>query len=537
MRFSYVWTGALLGSVLFLGCASEDDALRLDPSHTTSKQTTTVNATLAFEETQALDLTPGETREITVVASPSDEYDLYFALRDAPADAFLDSGHLVAGLDGRATVRLHAPGTPASFTLRAWINNGPTAELPVTVSKQGVGTVEVVPDYGGQRPVTEWIASVAIGTTCAALAGQLPGEIKGALVATAPAQQDPLIQSIPVGPKLAISLRAGHFAWGCADAHNIAAGTSTKVKVHVVDVPAALDRTKLDVALDYAPDAGPYGKLLDSARGSFLDAFFPRDYPESATLLDTMGKLAKDPIAFQAARYTGDWDALAEAHFAGLPAPVAARMNEWLGLGLGSATPKITGQLASIDGVPGQAMFMATQIGGLDAASAGAPPVHLLSWTAQPDDKVQLSGTLYWIPSRLLGTACVAGVAQDLGAPSTMIDALASAAACEDLAFQLGGVDACDAICLEALCRSALEQRWYAARNVSAESGIIGTIEVGATGSVQVDDTAMPTSLLGSWLGQVSDGTAVAAASGKVSGVLATDDSGQQNPSPGDPPQ
>src|SRR6185436_10831536 len=129
-------------------------------------------------------------------------------------------------------VKLHAPSAPASFVLRARIKDGPVADLAVSVSKLGVGTLEVIPEYDGPREVTEWVASVVAGTTCDAIKAKLPGELEGALVAVSPAQAYPVIQSVPVGPKLAVTVRAGHFAWGCADAHDIAAGASTEVKIH-----------------------------------------------------------------------------------------------------------------------------------------------------------------------------------------------------------------------------------------------------------------------------------------------------------------
>jgi hypothetical protein len=538
MRFAFLWTGVLLGSLAgLLGCSAQDASPDTPTTTGTDKNTTTsIDAALSFEDAPSIDLAPGEVREVTVMVSPPAAYDVYFALRSAPNDAYLDASLVTAGDDGRASVKLHAPGSASSFSLRAFINNGPTAELPVTVSKQGVGGVEVVPQYDGPRDVTQWIASVIIGTTCDSLAGQLPGDVKGALIATAPLMQDPIIQSVPVGPKLAITVRAGHFAWGCADAHNITAGVTTKVKIHVVDVPVALDQTSLDVALDYAPDAAAYTPIVDGARATFLDAFFPAGSKESALLLlDTMASLAPDPAAFAKERDAAGWDTLAATHFQSLPAPLRSRMDEWLDLGLGASTPQITGHLSAIPGVQGEALFQVTELGGIDAAAAGVPADHVVQWSSQPGDKVLLNGTLYWLPSRFVGAACVSGAAMDLGFKGTMADALAQVTECGDLAAKLGQAGACDAMCLADLCRSALDQRWQNARDASAASGTVGTVDIGATGQLVVDDTAVPLSLAGSWLGKVSDGGATASCSGNVTGVH-TKDAGM-NPNPGDPPQ
>lgn len=535
MRFASVWVGALLGSAIAVGCAAEGADEYTVPDDTSPTRSTTIDATLAFEGGSSIDVAPGETRAITVFATPGDAYELYFALIDAPPDASLDASYVITGKDGAATVKLHAPSTPASFTLRVWIPDGPTAELSISVSTTGVGVVQVVPDYGGQRAINEWVGSVIVGATCSDIAAELPGEPKGALVAVSAAQENPVIQSVPVGPKLAVEVRAGHFAWGCTDAQNITTGGTTKVKVHVVDVAPVLKKTNLDVALTYAPDAVAYGDMLQAARYSFLDAFLPPQAPEAESLLDTMTELSSDPAAFSAARVAGGWDTLAYAHFAQLPTSLTSRMNGWIDTGFSSAAPIVNGRLAAIDGVPGKAMFLASEIGGFDAASAGAPPVHLVAWTSQPDDKVLLSGTLFWLPSKLAGAACEVGAAEDLGVAGTMADALAKTAACSDFAAALGGFDQCDVTCLASLCKGALWSRWHDALDASAVNGVAGTIDIDASGHIKVDDVAVPIALEGSWIGSVSDGETTASASGMLSGILAQDD-GSQPPSGGNPP-
>lgn len=537
MRFaSALWAGVLLGSALAAGCSAEaaDPLANFDDQTKTSEPT--IDATIAFDGDAAIEVTPGESRELSVFTTPPASYEIYFALLGAPSDASLDKSYVITEADGRAALKLHAPDAPATFTLRAWIVNGPTAELTVSVSKTGVGAVQVVPDYDGQRPINEWVASAIVGASCDELTGQLPGEPKGALVATSPEQQDPVIQSVPVGPKVAVAVRAGHFAWGCTDANDVAAGGTTKVKVHVVDVPPAIDKTSLDVELTYAPSAVQYGSMLDGARVSFLDVFLPPGAPEAQTLLDSMEAASVDPAAFAVARAASGWDALATAHLGALPSTLGDRMNKWIDLGFGEAAPVVTGQLVAIDGVPGKAVFLASEIGGLSSDAAGAPAVHIVSWTAQPDDKVLLSGTLYWLPSRFVGAACQVGAAADLGVQGYMADALAKAAACSDLGATLPGLDACDGGCLADLCRTALLTRWHDAMDVSAANDVVGTIEIDATGQIKVDDDALPVALMGNWIGSVSDGETTASASGVLTGVLSKDDSPPADPA-GNPPQ
>jgi len=536
MRFALGWTGVFLGSAVLLGCSVGDSAGVFHPGDETEVADHTVHATLVFEGPAQAELSPGETRPITIVTSPAKSYEVYFALLDAPGDASLDAARLFTAADGRATIKLHAPSTPASFKLRAWIKDGPTAELAVSVSKQGIATIEVMPDYTGQRPVDEWVASVVAGTSCDALAGELPGEPKGSFVATAPPQQNPLIQSIPVGPNLAVTVRAGHFAWGCADAHDLAAGVSTKVKVHVVDVPLALHKTNLDIALAYAPESQPYAKLLNNARIKFLDTFLPPDQPEGAALLDAMGAAANDGTAFAQDSELGGWGALAAAHFALLQVSLRKQLGVWIDAGIGAGEPVLTGRLEAIEGVQGKALFHAASIGGLDAASAGAPPAHLMSWTSSPNDNVYLGGTIYWLPSRFIGTACLAGATDQLGPLESMADALAQAAVCSDLAASLGGTSACDVGCLADLCRAALTARWHVALDASAADQAVGTVEIGASGVVQVDDIATPIALSGTWLGKISDGETAAVAAGAADGIVPIEEAPPADPGD-DPPQ
>lgn len=537
MRFALLWPGILLGAIGLGGCAAKEASALNNPTGEAGSDTGTtsgIDATIAFEGPSSLEAAPAEVRELSIVTYPPAPYDIYFTLIDAPSDASLDASYHLSDADGRASVKLHAPGMPATFTVRAAIKDGPSAELSVSVTKTGTGSVRVIPEYDGDRPVESWVASIVSGTTCDDLGDVLPGEPQGALVAIAPDGDSPVIQSVPVGPKLAVTVRAGHYAWGCIDSAGIPAGTTTKVKVHVVDVPAALDRTDLAVTFAFNPKE-PYGTLLMDARAKFLGALFPPETPEPVTLLDTMGLLAPDPAAFSASRESLGWDAVTADHFTTLPQPIAARTGSLIDSGLELSPPELTGQLTAIDGVEGKAIFFTSTVAGLDAESAGAPLAHLMSWTSQPNDQVVLSGSIFWVPSRFIGAACRAGAEDEVGAPIEMAEILASAAACDGLAASFGGLDGCDATCLEDLCRAALAERWLLALDASAVDDTACTTSITASGKVSVDDTAMPIALSGTWLGQVSDGVTTATAEGAVTGVIPDQDM-PQDPPAGDPP-
>ncbi|MEZ4308813.1 MAG: hypothetical protein R3F14_12305 [Polyangiaceae bacterium] len=542
MFFASLRPYALLGCLVALagGCSAagieKSEPTNLDDGSGGSTSTL-IDATIDFEGPAEIEVAPGETRELTVVTSPPASYEMYFALLDAPSDASLDASHVFTAGDGVSTLKLRAPSTPATFAVRAWIKDGPSTELTVSVNKQGVGTLQVIPVYDGQREVTEWVASVISGTTCQALAGQLPGEPSGALVAVSEAPEAPVVQSVPVGPKLAVTVRAGHYAWGCDDAGDIAAGATTKVKIHVVDVPPALDETHLAVSLAYTPEPAGYAALLDNARGDFIEGFVPPYETEPEALLNAMSALAIDPAAFAQSREALGWDALAAAHFASLPVSLTGRMNGWISAGLAASPPELTGTLTALDGVSGKALLLTGAIAGAEADAVGAPAAHIVSWTSAPNDNVFLKGSLYWLPSRFVGDACRAGAEAELGPIESMVDALTAEAQCTALAYNLGGFPGCDAGCLTDLCRAAVDMRWQSALDASAWAGTVGTIDIGASGKLQVDDTASPVAFTGTWLGKVSDGKITATVEGLVTGTLPPPEAPSPTTLPRRPPQ
>ena len=74
-----------------------------------------------------------------------------------------------------------------------------------------------------------------------------------------------MVLDAPVGPNLAVAVRAGHYGWGCADTTDLKADGTLDVKVTIVDKPIELDATDLDLALTYEPDAADYGALIGDA--------------------------------------------------------------------------------------------------------------------------------------------------------------------------------------------------------------------------------------------------------------------------------
>jgi hypothetical protein len=138
------------------------------------------------------------------------------------------------------------------------------------------------------------------------------------------------------------------------------------------------------------------------------------------------------------------------------------------------------------------------------------PGMHLVDLTLDAGDVMHLGGGLYWLPSRYIGAVMTQKALQLMPDATTMADVLSALAACDVLGQTLGGFDTCDASCLAGLCHEALADRWEHALDASAYADGIGRINIAAAVTTTVDNTAVPTSFQGSWLGSISDGFQVA---------------------------
>jgi hypothetical protein len=484
------------------------------------------DATVRFDEPTTLTLAPGEAVTLDVIAAPPAAYSVRFALVGGIVDAWLESAEVEADpTTGRASVELHAPSQATTFSVRASLLDpggvaGPSAERDVAVSDQGFGSVRITPLYLGHRQVTEWTASLVARTACKDLATMLPGDLPGALGGVAPPGGELVIPAAPVGPNLAIAVRAGHFAWGCADTTAMTPGQIVEVPVTVIDKPVDLSSADLGLTFAYVPDPGAYAQVLADAGELLGESFLPTGSKVGAVLLNGMQSLAPptSPVSFGQQRIDKGWDSLAEQHFAALSPGLRQQVGAWIAAGLVLQSTSIEADCKA-SGVPGQPAFTVTRFGDLDPALAGVAPKSAFTWTAQPDDSLLLGGALVWEPSRFAGAAALAPALQAFPDASTVPGALAEAAACHDLAKAMGSFGACDLGCVEKLCGAALEARWDMALGASMKVGLPGKVTINASAAATVGDTAEPTAVSGHWYGKIGDGLAEASVSGAVSGV------------------
>lgn len=469
-----------------------------------------VDASVAFAVKGPLKLAPGETALLAVVTTPPGRYALQFRLVGESLDGSLDTAKAVADEAGVVMLSLRAPNQPTTFAVRATLEDGPSADLVVSVSGQGYATLDVVPDYTGTRPVESWVASAVAGATCDALAKTLPDDPQGALGVTAPKGAALLVPDAPIGPALAVVVRASRYAWGCTDVSGLMAGSVTKVAVKVTDRAIDTSASELDVALELAPDPASWDALLATHRAAMV-ARFAAEGTEATTLLHAMVKAAPSPNAALAAATSHGWLAALEARLATTNASPAVTLADLTALEPPSLPP-IAGHAKSLD--PTHALFTLDSVGPLAAENSGGPTEYLLKLTVAPNDHVHLGGALFLLPSRYVG-ASLEAAAPGLHPPATSVaDVLAARVACDTL--DLAGLPDCDGPCIADLCRSGLASLWKSALDVSAELGLPAQLTLTATGPASYDADARLLGFAGSWLGQATCGASTVKLGGEA---------------------
>jgi hypothetical protein len=514
-----------LGCALVLpaGCgAAASDASSDASGSGGSASDSTAPDSLEFEPRSLLTLAPGETRELFVRAVPSGEYVVDFALLGDAENASLDRSQYLTSTDGTATVMLTAPtGARAvtTFTVRASVGPAVRAEMAVSVSEAGFATLRIEPNYGGTRPVDSWVASVRTGTDCASLpSGPLPEADLSA--ASADGESAPVIDDVPVGGVVAVTLRAGFYASGCADVLELIADHENVIQVPVTDVPLRLDQTELDVALDVQepPPESDWSAWIGPLAEETAQALAAETDDDVAALLDAMQASttdADDADAFAEARTAQSWDTQLAVFWGDDTAERALRdvVVEWMQAGAAELPQEMLfGTLSPAGALPGEAWLSLGRFAGVDAVQAGFSVDNRVSWNAEPDDTVLLGATLSWRPSRWLTAAALPAAQQDVPRAETVPGALAVAVDCEGLATALAEATEpldsvyadCDVTCTARLCEAALDELWLEARTASTAWS---TLSLTAVGAASVDEAAHPASFEGTWLGEIESTT------------------------------
>jgi hypothetical protein len=489
---------------------------------------------LAFVPSKTVSLSPKQTQELTVESSPPGSYGMRFALigsgsDSAPGDAVLDMSDVQTGADGIAHVTLTAPSAPTAFSVRASVAGRVQTLLGVSVSSLGYTRLRVLPQYSGQRPVTEWTATARTGSKCSKLGSNPPPD--GPL-ATSAAANDPLyIEHIPIGVGVTVTLRAGHYVGGCADQSALSEGDSNQLAVYASDRPLNLDATRLD--LSFGPsDARPtFAKLMKSGVSGVEAALTSSSGNDVQALLDAMSQATPtvDGDAFSAARLAQGWDAALGASFG---SNAATRLREpadrWLSAGLErfAAADTFAGQLAARDT---GALFKLLSVAGVAPSKAGFASGFQSVWSADSSDTLLLGTQLSWVPSRLLTALASAPALLEQPQAGSVEAALAQSVDCTLVGTTLlshgtspGNAlyPGCDQTCALSACTSAISALWQRASGSSGAT--VATLAVTATGSAGIGDDAAAISLKGTWVGELGIGTDSSAASGALSAAASS---------------
>lgn len=473
----------------------------------------TLATQIAFLDPAPLIYVPGDVRTLTVKVTPPFAYTVRFSLVGDPRDAFLDQGQAPTTSDGTARLELTAPTSPSSFGIRA------STEDVYTVLEASPGTsfgkVEVKPVYTGSRPVTTWTATIRTGLGCAA-AGVPPPD--GPLRTSAAPGAPLVIDNVPAATPVTVTVRAGHFAGGCAELTSVAAGRTTSVNVSVVDRPLQLGALNLPVALrlDLTQAVIDAGTSLATEMATSLEGGAANDV---AALLDAMAA-GLDPATsgtFATLRTAKGWDAQVAAATTFGPDGLRKAVARYVVGGLPSTgSVLISGTLSAT--TPTAGTLTVTDVAGFSPQAAGFGASFSVSLSAESDDRVLFGGSVPWEPGTLAGARALAPALLEVPGATTVPEALASVAQCGVIATTLVDAStgfaygACDAACVQSDCMAALARMW--ARAVAIEA-VARPMELAESGrATSMDDTAHPTRVDGSWVGTTTAGSGPVTLSG-----------------------
>ncbi len=530
---------ALASLAVLAGCSDSGD-VGAAPASSSGGTGGTEAPTLKFDvpdpgATQTL--SPEEIRKFDVIASPPGVYRVRFSIvsldQMPPHDASLNRTDADTDEDGVASVTLRAPSIATGFKLQASLGSMTSTSLDIDVQTKAEAELQVVPEYEGERHITEWVANAYMGTSCSEL--PLTHTVDHGLPADSTVWSSTTVFGIPprlvvpVVPLMAVSVRAGHFAFGCANVDQPLTNELNTVRVPVSNVRIDLAGVDLDATLGIADTTAEWNDHLRSAADAALGAFESTTENDLILLLDTMGELMTPPQAqadFLEVRSANHWEVKALPALASMDGLLLRnKLADWLSAGLRSLASEDAFSLRILapekDG--DQALLRVDAVAGVEAERVGFASSVDATWTADPNDTVALGATLRWSPSQLVTGLAEAQASSETPTAENLQQAFESLLDCEVLASTLFGEDdqgalalpECNAACGENLCQRALLELSERAREASEETQML---QLSATGSALVDDEAHPVSFAGSWRGTFPEGES-SAVGGLISGT------------------
>ncbi|PIE06175.1 MAG: hypothetical protein CSA75_00890 [Sorangium cellulosum] len=507
----------VLLSSLPWGCANENETT---PSFNDASTDTTASASsLSFSPDGTITVVPGALTQLSVAVSPPDVHVVRFDLLGDSLDASLDADEKVTNADGVTSLTLTSPASATTFRLRASAGEGATAEVAVSVSGEGFVRVNILPSYAGIRSTPTWTASAVARTLCADIPGQPPQE--GPIQAQATEGHPVVLESIPVGTNIAITLRSNQAVGGCTDLSDLVPGVDQDVTVKVNDIPADLSATNLAMEMSTSSDADEVWPMYEKLIETFISSLFHHDKSEATTILDAMQSQVTSESDFAEARLMGGWDALTASLFDEggqlLSDTIRAMIYEGFEGLRGGDTAR--GQLIALDADSKHGMLALGSFLGLPVDRIGMPKKNIVSLALEPGDTMILGGSFSCLPSQLIAAAADTGATTsfDTNALTTIIDTVN----CEAIASMLESSSplpsSCDRDCLVSACMKGIESIWMTARNRSALSFDTASLSFTVSGIAKVNGDRVVVALDAMWAGTQSHGNTKMSIKGTVS--------------------
>ncbi len=454
--------------------------------------------TIVFERSSTLTLLPTEVAELRVLVEPAERQTVTFdILADAETfDGFLLEASTKVQDDGIASISIQAPSMPATFAVRAKLGNQ-EAQLAVSVSAQGYGTLNVHPNYLGKRSIERWTASARAGTSCEQLGSYWQD---GSL--TASGMSSVKLDSVPSGVSIAVSLRGDELVSGCTTLTNVKADGVLDVTVEVNDRPLGVSGSQLFLSLGIDSTTTIFAQHLDSAI--------------QLALTTLKGNATSDANAlFRRIRQEIDPDSLAEfdanattanlEELVGMTWPSKTALSEALTTLLTDAAELIPGPKTfqgtlSIQGDNSiLELFTAAEV---SAEDAGFVTNSVWSVSAESTTTLVLGGVLEY---RTVGWLAAIAKASTISPPVPTLQNTADCAALGIAWTEANGADIyqeCDAECSTSLCDQAIETLWADVE----ETGELVKLHVGITGEAETQGPAEVSGFSGTWIGRFNDG-------------------------------